>query len=353
MAAFGESQRKLQRAVQERGLWEISEHDLSRVRRMRLHLTCKKLKRLTFDEPTRFALARALQEETERRIYRFMSPFLEGAKGVDVCLSGGVFLNCVATGKIERWFPQVRRVSIPPAPYDAGLSIGLAQNYLFDCGIDPCSAGARAPFSAGRSYSLQTVTAACRAAALDQPVTETPSQIAKRLGRGEIIGLFQGASESGRRALGNRSIVADPRDPAKRELLNKVIKKRQWFRPFAPMILEDEVVKWFEVPEGFESPYMSFAVPFRAGKAELVPAVCHNDGTARLQTVHADLTPITHQILKAWHEHSGVPILLNTSFNDSEPIVEKPDEAISTMIRAGIDGIYFAEFGAFVSNIKR
>lgn len=353
MAAFGESRRKLNRVVESRALWDILEHDLPPWRRVSLRYLCKRLERLAVDEPSRFAIAKALQDETERRIYRFMAPFLDGAKDVNICLSGGVFLNCVAAGKIRRWFPNVRRVFVPPAPYDAGLSIGLVQNYLADLGIDPCPGGAIAPFSSGRSYDLPTVTEACRAAKLQPPVTESCGQIAERLGRGEIIGLFQGGSESGRRALGNRSILADPRDPAKRDVLNGIIKKRQWFRPFAPMILEEEVDEWFDVPGPFESPYMSFAVPFRAGKGEMVPAVRHKDGTARVQTIHADLTPLTHQLLKAWNEHSGVPILLNTSFNDSEPIVETPEEAIATMVRAEIDGIYFADFGAFVGNPQK
>lgn len=167
---------------------------------------------------------------------------------------------------------------------------------------------------------------------------------------GKIIALFQGPSESGRRALGNRSIIADPRDPSMKDVLNRIVKKRQWFRPFAPMILIEEVPNWFEAPAGFESPYMSFAVPFQNDKGELVPAVRHQDGTARVQTVHRDLTPLTHQLLEAWRARTGVPILLNTSFNDSEPIVETPQQAVATMLRSGIDAIYFADFDLLVES---
>jgi carbamoyltransferase len=192
--------------------------------------------------------------------------------------------------------------------------------------------------------------AAWRSAGLAPPKAVKLSDVVEALADGQIIAIFQGGSESGRRALGNRSIIADPRDAAKKDVLNRLIKKRQWFRPFAPMILHEEVAKWFDVPPGFESPYMSFAVPFHADKGAMVPAVRHQDGTARVQTVHRDLTPGTHRLLTAWHAQTGIPILLNTSFNDSEPIVDTPQEAIATMLRSGIDGIYLADFGLFAAN---
>lgn len=351
MAAFGKSTPELRKMVAGKLLWEIAENDLSFLRRTALLLYRRKIAALASDESSRFGLAHALQEETEERIYQFLAPHLREAKGIDICLSGGVFLNCIATGRISRWFPGVRRIFIPPAPYDGGISLGLAQTYLFDRGVDPVRRGStRAPFATGRNHNLIEICAACRSAGLPSPEPATDGRIAKEIGRGRIIALFQGPSESGRRALGNRSIVADPRDASKKDVLNQVIKKRQWFRPFAPMILHEEVTKWFDVPENFESPYMSFAVSFHPDKGLLVPAVRHQDGTARVQTVHADLTPGTHRLLTEWYAHSGIPILLNTSFNDSEPIVETPQEAISTMLRSGIDGIYFGDFGLFTPN---
>jgi carbamoyltransferase len=351
MSAYGEHSSELRQMARNMRLWETAQGDLPIVRRGALLMYMRKLNSMVSDEPSRFGLARALQEETEERIRRFMAPHLEGLDAVDICLSGGVFLNCIAAAKIPRWFPQVRHTFIPPAPYDGGLSIGLAQAYLHDHGVDPLAGGAqRAPFALSRGHNLLEIHAACRSTGLPTPEPLTARQFAGAIAGGSIIALFQGGSESGRRALGNRSIVADPRDASKKENLNQVVKKRQWFRPFAPMILHEEVTNWFDVSADFESPYMSFAVNFRAHKGALVPAVCHQDGTARVQTVHRDLTPRTHDILTEWHKLSGVPMLLNTSFNDSEPIVETPQEAIATMLRSGIDGIFFADQGLFAAN---
>ncbi len=351
MAAYGQSTPALRKMVANKLMWQVADNDLSYIRHFRLVLQRRRIAALASDESNRFGLAAALQEETDERVQRFLAPYLKDRKGVDICLAGGTFLNCLVTGKIDRWFPNVGRIFVPPAPYDAGLSIGLAQTYLHDRGVDPCAGGStRAPFATGKAHSAIKVHAACRSAGLPTLAAADARQVAEAIGRGSIIALFHGPSESGRRALGNRSIIADPRDASKKEVLNSVIKKRQWFRPFAPMILHEHVAEWFEVPDGFESPYMSFAVPFHPDKGVLVPAVRHEDGTARVQTVHRDLTPGTHHILSEWHKHSGVPLLLNTSFNDSEPIVETPQQAIATMLRSGIDGIYFADFGLFAAN---
>ena len=354
MAAFGQASPGLRRRVRRNAVWDVDQSTVSVLRRTAIRLAGRSLHKIATDDASRFGLAAALQEETERRIRQFMAPYLNRTEPIDVCLSGGVFLNCVAVGKIKQWFPQVRRLYIPPAPYDGGLPIGLAQVFLFDQGLDESGSRERlAPFATAKAHHLPAVEAACRLAGIAPPAPTTVEEVAQRLGRGQIVAIFQGGSESGRRALGNRSILSDPRDPAKKDILNRIVKKRQWFRPFAPMILHEEVANWFAVWDGFESPYMSFAVPFLRGKGELVPAVLHADGTARVQTVHRDLTPKTHELLQAWHRHSDVPILLNTSFNDSEPIVETPDEAIATMLRSGIDGIYFADFDLFAANPGR
>ena len=145
--------------------------------------------------------------------------------------------------------------------------------------------------------------------------------------------------------MGNRSITADPRRPEMKDRLNRQIKHRQWFRPFAPMVLAEHTAEWFKCDPAFASPYMSFAIPIRPRMRKYVPAVVHADDSARLQTVHRELTPELHGLLAAWYEATGVPILLNTSFNEREPIVETPSDALNTMRRAGIDGIYFVDAG--------
>lgn len=300
-------------------------------------------------EESQFSLASALQKETEERVRRFLAPYLEKYSG-DLCLSGGVFLNCQVTGKIKKWFPLIQQIYIPPAPYDGGVSIGAAQLYAHCSAFDvrPADAGPSS-FATGRSFSRIEIIGAVRAHGCNWR-SASFEEIGRLLNAGAVLGIFQGPAESGRRALGNRSIIADPRRPQMRDHINSLIKHRQWFRPFAPMILAEHVGDWFETEDGFASPYMSFAVPVRQEKRQLVPAIVHKDGTARVQTVHAGLTPRIHKLLKIWQQISGIPLLLNTSFNDREPIVEKPSDALATFLRLPLDGIYFADYEILVNH---
>lgn len=357
MAAFGQPNPEMERAIRRRHFWNIEWGALPRWRRFLEGRVVNKLASLVSTEEDTFALARELQAETERRVRNFMEPLLDGHEEVDLCLAGGTFLNCIIAGKIRSWFPNVRSVHIPPVPYDAGLCLGMLRTFVHDKGVangQPAIPRAISPFAMGRTYSPVEVIAAGRSQGCGEPLRQTAPDLATDLEAGKVIALFQGSSESGRRALGNRSIVCDPRDANQKERLNRVIKKRQWFRPFAPMILVEHVRDWFEVDESFASPYMSFAAKFRDGQGERVPAVRHADGSARVQTVHKELTPRTHDILSAWQARTGIPILLNTSFNDSEPIVETPAEAIATMLRSGIDQVHFADHGlTFVNPAPR
>ena len=167
------------------------------------------------------------------------------------------------------------------------------------------------------------------------------STVLKILANQEIVSVFGGRAESGRRALGNRSILADPRNAEMKDWINEAVKHREWFRPFAPAILREEVSKWFE--QDIDSPYMSFALKVREEKKDLVPAIVHKDGTARLQTVCWDDNPWFYGFLEKWNELVQVPMLLNTSFNDREPIVETPEDAIKCFLKTGIDNLYFYE----------
>jgi carbamoyltransferase len=162
-----------------------------------------------------------------------------------------------------------------------------------------------------------------------------------------IISVFGGGSESGRRALGNRSILADPRHLEIKDIVNKKVKHRQWFRPFAPSILREDVKDWFAHDIG--SPYMSFALSFKDGMAEKVPAVVHFDDTARLQTVKKEDNEWYYNFIKKFKDKTGIPMVLNTSFNDREPIVETPENAIDCFIRTNIDYLYFRDCGILVS----
>lgn len=297
-----------------------------------------------------YDVAAALQEATEIRVRDFLSQFLSGDTR-NICLAGGTFLNCQLTGKISRWFPQIKKVFVPPAPYDGGISLGVAQLIQHDLlGITRGPRRhERAPFAMGDSYSRLQIVSAARSHGMSIK-NATTSEFLTRIVDGEVFGLFIGAAESGRRALGHRSIVADPRRIEVRDKINAEIKHRQWYRPLAPMVLHEHLQNWFDCSADFESPYMSHAIPVKEGARQLIPAVVHLDGTARVQTVHRDLTPKVHDILAGWHAMTGVPVLVNTSFNDREPIVETPHDAICTLKRVKLDGIYFGDHDLMIDS---
>ena len=162
-----------------------------------------------------------------------------------------------------------------------------------------------------------------------------------------VISVFGGGSESGRRALGNRSILADPRSPEMKDIINEKVKHRQWFRPFAPSILREEVKNWFK--KDLDSPYMSIVLEFKEEVRHKVPAVVHLDGTGRLQTVTESDNKWYYNFINNFKKKTGVPILLNTSFNDREPIGESPSHALKCFMGTNIDFLYFYEHGILIS----
>ena len=186
----------------------------------------------------------------------------------------------------------------------------------------------------------------------DQIVIEecNDDRVVELLDDQNIITVFGGGSESGRRALGNRSILADPRSTKMKDKINEKVKHRQWYRPFAPSILREEVSNWFD--REVDSPYMSFCLKFKEDMKDKVPAVLHFDGTARLQTVSEKDNKWYHGFISKWFKKSGVPIVLNTSFNDREPIVETPEHAINCYMGTNIDYLYFFDFGILVKKKK-
>jgi carbamoyltransferase len=172
------------------------------------------------------------------------------------------------------------------------------------------------------------------------------SELARRAARivadGKILGWFQGRAEWGPRALGNRSIVADPRRADMKEILNRRIKHREIFRPFAPSILAESTGEWFE--KSHPSPFMTLAYAVRPEKRAQIPAPTHVDGTGRLQTVTREANPKYHALISAFGELTGVPVVLNTSFNDNEPIVCRPEEAIDCFLRTKMDALVLGDF---------
>jgi len=222
-------------------------------------------------------------------------------------------------------------IAVPPAPHDAGCAIGAA---LAEAG----PADVRAPYL-GPSFTDTEIAEAFRAEGLPAPrPADADALIAAAvatLTAGGVVAWFQGRAEFGPRALGARSILADPRDDRIRETLNAKIKKRELFRPFAPSTTLEAAPDWFELAQA--SPYMNILATVRPEKRAAIPAVTHVDGTARVHTVAAVDNPLYHRLITAFGAETGVPVLLNTSFNIQEPIVTTPAQAIATYLRSDMD----------------
>ena len=303
------------------------------------------------NEQNKFDLAAGLQSATEELLKSVFDQVLDNFKDKRyLCLSGGVTLNSVLIGKLLKWYEgRLDGIFVTPTPHDGGLTLGSAQ-YIWHQILDNprVNWNDHASPYLGEIYSKDSVT---KAIASNSELVEQSgadvSTVVGLLGDQKIVSVFSGGSESGRRALGNRSILADPRSVDMKDTINEKVKHRQWFRPFAPSVLAEEAKNWFKFD--VESPYMSFVVEFKEEVRDKVPAVVHLDGTARLQTVSKNDNPWYHNLLSKWHEKTGVPILLNTSFNDREPICETPDHAIDCFLRTNIDHLYFADYNILLS----
>ena len=283
---------------------------------------------------------------------------LSKEKNIDVkniCFCGGSALNCLSMNKVLDWFPNIN-IYIPPVPYDAGLSLGSAQ-YLWHNIFNQPRIQWSGFFSPYLGYTYDTE---CINKSIDkfkeyitiEKLDNEYKTLTKLLEEQKLIALFGGGSESGRRALGNRSIVGDPRNPNMKNHINERVKHRKWFRPFAPSMLREEVKNWFT--KDVDSPYMCIALRFKEGKQDLVPAVNHKDNTARLQTVSKESNEWYYNLINTWFKKTNVPILLNTSFNDTEPICETPDHALNCYLKTDIDYLYFYDAKLLIkrNNIK-
>jgi len=253
-----------------------------------------------------------------------------------LCLAGGVALNCVVNGRIRKE-TGFKEVFVQPAAHDGGTSLGAAC-FVYHQEIGGPRAHVMDHAYLGPLFGESDCRAALARAGLRYERLEDRELVdrtAAALADGRIVGWFQGRMEFGPRALGNRSILADPRRPEMKDLLNSRVKHREPFRPFAPSILEDATGDWFE--DRFPSPFMLLARDVTGKGRTEIPATTHVDGTARLQTVRRDQNARFYDLIKAFGERTGVPVLLNTSFNDSEPICCTPEEACKTFLRGGMD----------------
>ncbi|MEX2580793.1 MAG: carbamoyltransferase C-terminal domain-containing protein [Verrucomicrobiales bacterium] len=281
-------------------------------------------------------LAFALQAVIEETILHVARHLASAHPSRNLCLSGGVALNCVANAKILEE-TDFERIWIPPNPSDAGVPLGSALWHHHVTNRKPRHFVLTHPYY-GKEYSQDE----CRAALADfgmdfedLPEDDLLRRVAADLADGKIVGWFQGRFEMGPRALGNRSILADPRRAEMKDIINRRVKHREPFRPFAPAVLLERASEWFELEQ--EDPFMTIAPKVRKEKVPLIPAGVHEDQTGRIQTVDRRTNPRYHGVIRAFEELTGVPVLLNTSFNRQEPIVSTPAEAISCFLRTDMD----------------
>ena len=293
-------------------------------------------------------LACSLQARLEE-VYLGMLERLQRETGMkSVCLAGGVAFNCVANGKIPL-ATGFENVYVHPAAGDAGLAVGAAQFVWHRVLGNPREFVMEHAYW-GPEFSPGEIRAAVDASRLGEngcSVVELPEEELLRktaaiIADGKILGWFQGRAEWGPRALGNRSIVADARRPEMKEILNRRIKHREIFRPFAPSILAEKTGEWFE--QAHPSPFMTMAYAVKREKRDKIPAPTHVDGTGRLQTVTAAANPRYWRLISEFERQTGVPVVLNTSFNDNEPIVCKPQEAIDCFERTQMDALVLGDY---------
>jgi carbamoyltransferase len=284
-------------------------------------------------------VAAALQRSVEGAVLNVLRHARDEI-GLDyLCLAGGVALNCAMNGAIARSC-LFRRIFVQPASSDEGCAVGAA--------LYAGAGSERGGAAWTHTYFGPGFNDAAIDAALDRVSgrvrrsrpTDPAARAAVEIARGRVHAWFQGRMEFGPRALGNRSILADPRDPHMRERVNRKVKKREPFRPFAPAVLEEEAQAWFDMGPIESSPFMLFTFEVRDAVRSLLPAVTHVDGTARVQTVSREVNPIFWRVIDVFKSLTGVPVVLNTSFNvRNEPIVCTPEDALRCFLSTDIDSM--------------
>lgn len=281
-----------------------------------------------------------LLEEAEFALLRL----LHKKTGSDtLCLAGGVALNSVFNGKIRLQTP-FKEIFIQPAAGDAGTALGAAYFIYHQILGKPRTFVMQDAYT-GPHFDNAIVRQTLKQHDLTYQELEQDAlciETAKLIANGKIVGWFQGSAEWGPRALGNRSILADPRRGEMKDILNARIKHREKFRPFAPSILLEETGNYFD--QEYPDPFMIKVYGIRPEKRDAIPAVTHVDGTGRLQTVARDTSPLYWKIISAFHKETGVPIVLNTSFNENEPIVCTPAEAVDCFLRTKMDALVMGNF---------
>ncbi len=294
-------------------------------------------------------VAASIQEVTEQIILKQVKFLYQQTKSKNLCIAGGVGLNSVANGRILREGPFAE-LFIQPAAGDAGAAIGAAF-YFYNCILNNPRRFTFEHAYWGRKYSEQEILDFLKnndiAFEYFKDHRQLINKTAEAIHDGKVIGWFQGRAEWGPRALGNRSILADPRQKRMKDVVNLKIKFREPFRPFAPVIIEEEVENYFEIKNAarqYPTRFMLLVVPIKESKRALIPAVDHQ-GTGRVQTINKAQNRRYYELIERFGKICGVPILLNTSFNlKNEPIVNSPQDAYNTFMNSGIDVLVMENF---------
>jgi carbamoyltransferase len=286
-------------------------------------------------------LAWAVQDETQTLVGDLIQKAVDKTGHKNIVIAGGYGLNCVANYYYKKRFPELN-IYVDPISHDGGTAIGLAQLVYYSDTKDtkkrPLSTLYLGP-EREENYDLEGY----------DTKDVTPADVAKLIAEKNIVTLFQGRSEAGPRALGNRSILYDPTDPKGKDTVNKV-KGREWFRPFAGSMLKEYFEEWFDTYGMEETPFMMYAMDFKTEKHGEVPAITHVDGTCRIQTVTREQNEAYYDLIEEFRKITGVPILFNTSFNlAGEPLVETLEDALHTMKNCDIDYMYLPEVGKLVT----
>ncbi len=286
----------------------------------------------------------ALQEVTDELLLHIANHLHKATGSQNLCLAGGVALNCVTNQQVLERGP-FQRLYVQPAAHDAGTAIGCAYHIWHQLLDKPRGSAMHSPYW-GPEFSNDAIESVLRSEGVTyQRCDEIELRVARLISEGNVVGYFQGRMEVGPRALGNRSLLADPRQPNMRDMLNEKVKHREFFRPFAPSVLHEEVGNWFQIEKPTSATdFMLMAYPAHEALRDKIPAVIHVDGTSRLQTVRAEINPRYHRLISEFQRLTGVPIVLNTSFNDSEPIVCSPRDALHTFMKTKIDFLAIGDF---------
>ncbi len=287
-------------------------------------------------------IAYAGQDACEIAMMNVVRMAIEKTKCRNICLAGGVALNSKANGKILA-SGLVEKFFVQPAAADDGVALGAAMApYLDDNGKLPNKPMRHGYW--GPSFDEETIESALRTYKLRYTrLPDSASTAAELLSRGKILGWFQGRMEFGPRALGSRSILADPRDPEMNAKVNNAVKFREWWRPFAPSLKKEAAGNYLE--SATDSPFMILTAQVRPEKRSVIPSVTHVDGSARPQTVEKEINPLYWRLIDEFGKRTGVPVIMNTSFNlRGEAIVHTPTDAIRTFFSSGMDALVIGSF---------